>query len=85
MNTSILTYKITKKLSTKRDAMTAGLILTGWTGQKDTAFTVERRSAREWTLRIFVRDVDLEGPMADAIQHILDYGGTSYGTETFTS
>ena len=83
--TSILTYRITKKLSTRRDARTAGFLLTGWTKQETSAFKVERRSAREWVLRVFLRDVDLEGDMAGAIKHVLNYGGTGYGSETFTS
>lgn len=85
MSESILTYRITKRFSTKRDAVTAGLILTGWTGQEAMAFRYARTGPREWTLQLFLRDVDLQGRMASDIQHVLQYGKTSYGSETFTS
>jgi len=83
---SILSYLVTKRFNRKGQATFAAMHLAGCTGQADAAFKMAKTGPSEWTVRGFVKDIDLDGPRAEEIKHILGYGKfPGYSMETFTS
>lgn len=81
---SLYTYKITKRFSIKREAVVAGMLMTGHSGQTDDAVRVEKTGSKEWTITLMLKDTDLNGEHASLFEHWLNYKG-SYGMETYVT
>jgi hypothetical protein len=77
MERSLLTYKITKTLPTRKDALVLGILAMNWTGQPEGRANVLRLGPREWRVSFWVRDLDMP-----KVRELL---GEKFGRETFTT
>ena len=77
MERSLLTYRITKTLKTRKDALVLGILAMCWTGRPEGRANVTRLRAREWQVAFWVRDLDLP--------KVRDLLGDKFGRETFTT